>query len=202
MTSVPRREVRVDKRGVERRRLIIEAATEVFSRRGFRSSSLTEVAEHAGVTAAGILYHFSSKEELLLAVIRERDRRQAPILTELSRKEGLASITGAVRFAEIAEEEPQLMALHTVLEIESLDPASPAHEYFAARNRFLLEGIEVTLRALQRGGEIRDDVDCGRIARQILAFEHGAAVFWLKNPSVSIAELYRDYFESLVAAIT
>ena len=174
----------------------------MFSHRGFRAASLSDVAEQAGVTPAGILYHFKSKDELLLAVIRDRDRRQWPILEELTREGGLAPITGAVRFAEIAETEPNLFALHTVLEIESLDPASPAHEYFRARNRFLLDGLDVILRALQRAGEIRRDVDCARVARQILVFEHGAAVVWLKNPDLSIAELYRDYFDSLVASIT
>ena len=66
----PAPRVRSDRRGVARRRLIIEAAMDVFTRKGFRSSSLSEVAEKAGVTAQGILYHFGSKQELLLAVIR------------------------------------------------------------------------------------------------------------------------------------
>lgn len=170
----------------------------MFGRRGFRSGSLAEVAEQAGVTAAGILYHFGSKDELLLAVIRDRDLRQVPILLELATVGGLASLTGAVRFAEIAEAEPNLMALHTVLEIESLDPDSPAHEYFQTRNRVLLDGISATLLESQLAGEIRTDVDPTRIARQILAFEYGAAVLWLKNPDASLTEMYRDYFDPLV----
>jgi AcrR family transcriptional regulator len=190
--------VRADRRGVARRRQIIDAAIEVFTRRGFRGSSLTEVAEQAGITAAGVLYHFNSKDELLLEVIRERDRRQGPILEEVARAGGLASITGAVRFAEIAEQEPHLQALHTVLEIESLDPDSPAYEYFRARNEFLLRGTEANLRRLQVAGDITADVDCARIARQIMAFEHGAAVLWLRNPTLSIVELFRDYFDDLV----
>ena len=190
--------VRADRRGVARRRLIIDAAIEVFTRRGFRGSSLAEVAEHAGITAAGVLYHFKTKDELLLEVIRERDRRQGTILEEVARADGLGSIIGAVRFAEIAEQEPHLQALHTVLEIESLDPESPAYEYFRARNEFLLRATEANLRRLQAAGHVRRDVDCGRVARQMIAFEHGAAVLWLHNPALSLVELFRDYFDDLV----
>ena len=197
-TRAPRR---ADRRGVARREKIVDAAIEVFSRRGFRTASLNEVAEQAGVTPQGILYHFGSKEELLLAVIRERDRRQGPVLQELLRQGGLDSIRGAVRFAEISEAEPHLTALLTVLEIESLDPQSPAHEYFRARNRFLIEIAESNLAMLQRAGDIRPDVDCARTAHQILAFEHGAAVLWLSNPHISIVELYRDFFDGLVARL-
>src|SRR3954471_5424025 len=196
------RRPRNDRRGAERRRAIIDAAIEVFGRRGFRTATLNEVAEHAGISAAGILYHFKTKDDLLFAVIRDRDRRQRHILDELTKTGGLAPLTAAVRFAEIGEDEPQLMALHTVLEVESLDPESPAHEYFRVRNEFLLEGVEVTLKALQRSGEIRSDVDCRRTAAQILAFEHGAALLWLKTPGLSITQLYRDYFDALVLVLT
>lgn len=188
---------RLDRRGVARRKLILDAAIEVFARRGFRASTVAEVAEQAGITAAGVLYHFKTKDELLLEVIRERDRRQAPILEEVASAEGLATLTGAVRFAELAEQEPHLQTLHTVLEIESLDPESPAHDYFEGRNRFLLDGVEANLRALQAAGHVRADVDCARIARQLLAFEHGAAVLWLRNRELSLVELFRDYFDAL-----
>src|ERR687898_3638484 len=62
-------------RGIERREAIIEAALEVFAARGYRSGALGEIAARVDVTPAGILYHFGSKEGLLVAVIRDWDRR-------------------------------------------------------------------------------------------------------------------------------
>lgn len=194
------RRVRNDRRGVERRKAIIEAATNVFARRGFRTASLNEVAEQAGVTPAGILYHFGSKDALLLAVIAVRDRRRADILAEPA-KGGLAAISSALRYAEVYESEPHLTALHAVLEVESLDPDSPAYEYFRGRNRFLLDSTEEALRVSQRAGEIRADIDCARVARQVVAFLHGASVLWLKNPELSLVELYHDYFDSLIETL-
>jgi AcrR family transcriptional regulator len=197
-----RQEVRADSRGVARREAIIEAATDVFARNGFRTSSLSDVADRAGVTAQGVLYHFGSKEELLLSVIRARDRWKAEIKAEMPPEAGWASIRGIVRFAEIAEAAPNLHALQTVLRIESIDTDSPAHEYFRTRDRLVLENTVACLRVAQGAGEIGPDVDCLRVARQIVAFQHGAAVLWLRNRELSLVELYRDYLSGLERALT
>ncbi|MHB8470107.1 MAG: TetR/AcrR family transcriptional regulator [Gaiellaceae bacterium] len=56
----------------EKRRLIIDAAVSVFARKGFHTSRVGDIAEEAGI-AHGLLYHyFSSKDEVLEAIFRER----------------------------------------------------------------------------------------------------------------------------------
>jgi len=55
------------------RRALLDAAAAVFVRRGFAAASLDEIAEHAGFTRGAVHHHFSSKEELFLAVVAERD---------------------------------------------------------------------------------------------------------------------------------
>lgn len=189
------------RRGAQRRDAIVDAAIEVFAEHGFRGGALTEVAERVGLSAAGILYHFGSKEELLLAVIEERDRRLAPILIELAQRGGLGSLTGAVVFAEQSERERGLTALHTVLQAESFEADAPARDYFLARSRGLRAGQAEMLRATQARGEIRDDVDCDAVADQIVAFIEGAAMLWLLDPTTSLIELYCGYFQTLERAI-
>jgi TetR/AcrR family transcriptional regulator, fatty acid metabolism regulator protein len=55
----------------EKRRLILDAAVQVFARDGFHTSRVGDIAEEAGV-AHGLLYHyFSSKDEVLLTVFSE-----------------------------------------------------------------------------------------------------------------------------------
>src|SRR5665213_1276231 len=90
-------------RGVERRAAIVAAAIDVFAQHGFRASSLAEVAARVDLTPAGILYHFGSKEALLLEVITERDRRASQELVDLPIEGGLDSLRGIVRFAEMGE---------------------------------------------------------------------------------------------------
>ena len=68
MTTVP-----VEKWTPERRRqltrdALIEAAAQVFTRRGFHAASLDEIAEAAGFTRGAIYKNFADKEDLFFAV--------------------------------------------------------------------------------------------------------------------------------------
>src|ERR1700733_12287314 len=48
---------------------ILDAATQVFLRHGFRRSSIEQAAEAAGLTRQALYHHFKSKEALFRAVI-------------------------------------------------------------------------------------------------------------------------------------
>lgn len=51
-------------------RLILQAATVLFSRKGFQGTRTSEIAEAAGLPKANVYYYFSSKEQIYSAVIR------------------------------------------------------------------------------------------------------------------------------------
>lgn len=56
---------------VDKRRLLLDAATRVFAERGYHECRVGDIAAEAGV-AYGLLYHyFSSKEEVLHTIFRE-----------------------------------------------------------------------------------------------------------------------------------
>lgn len=58
-------------RTADRRRELLDAASRVFARKGFRQSRVGDIAEEAGV-AHGLLYHyFRSKDEVLETIFRE-----------------------------------------------------------------------------------------------------------------------------------
>jgi TetR/AcrR family transcriptional regulator, fatty acid metabolism regulator protein len=58
--------------GVDKRRLILDAAITVFAQRGFHHCRVSDVADEAGV-AYGLVYHyFDSKEEILNTLFTER----------------------------------------------------------------------------------------------------------------------------------
>ncbi len=58
--------------GVDKRRVILDAAVKVFARQGFHSCRVSDVADEAGV-AYGLVYHyFESKEEILDTLFTER----------------------------------------------------------------------------------------------------------------------------------
>ncbi len=55
----------------ETRQRVLDAAFEVFGRRGIAASSLTEVAAAAGLTKGAVYSNFDSKDELVLALMEE-----------------------------------------------------------------------------------------------------------------------------------
>lgn len=55
-------------KGVEARQRIITVAESLFTRKGFASASMRDIAAEANMQAASMYYYFPSKEELLWAV--------------------------------------------------------------------------------------------------------------------------------------
>src|SRR4051794_16367644 len=53
----------------QRREAILDAALEVFARRGFNGSSIDEIAQAAGVSKALIYEHFPSKRDLHVSLL-------------------------------------------------------------------------------------------------------------------------------------
>ena len=73
----------------ERARQIIDAASAVMSRQGYDQTSMKDIAAEAGVAQGLIHYYFGSKEDLLVAVVRNlNDQMLADI------HEGMATATG------------------------------------------------------------------------------------------------------------
>jgi AcrR family transcriptional regulator len=64
-----------ERRRQHTRDLLLDAAEEVFSARGFEGASLEDIADAAGYTRGAIYKHFGSKEELFLAANKRFNER-------------------------------------------------------------------------------------------------------------------------------
>jgi len=65
----PKRTKKGDGNGQFTRNRVFEVAAEVFHRKGYDSTSMSDVATAAGLTKAGLYHHVSSKESLLYTVL-------------------------------------------------------------------------------------------------------------------------------------
>jgi AcrR family transcriptional regulator len=67
----------------ERNRLnLLEAAEKVFAERGIQGASIDEVADEAGLTKGAVYSNFAGKDDLLLAVMRDRLSQEAQAQAE------------------------------------------------------------------------------------------------------------------------
>jgi AcrR family transcriptional regulator len=64
MTTPTRRWARTDATQLR----ILDAATEVFSARGFSAATMADIVEHSGASIGSIYHHFGGKKELFLAI--------------------------------------------------------------------------------------------------------------------------------------
>jgi len=51
------------------REKILAAARELFANQGFKSTSMSDIAAHVGITKAGLYYFFKNKESLYIAIV-------------------------------------------------------------------------------------------------------------------------------------
>lgn len=136
------------------RSVLLDAAEEVFAEKGFTPATLDDIARAAGYTKGAIYKHFTTKEELFLAVSDRYWRRYFDNFAEVMAS---ASQVGARELDEIAERWRQLSvdrgAEHAALGLEFtlyLLRNPEARERVAAKRsevvdqlaRFIVEGMD------------------------------------------------------------
>ena len=109
----PRRLTRAEQRE-KTRYCLVEAATKVFSRRGYDKASLDEVAEEAGFTKGAVYSNFKGKEDLFLATIDAHFERRLEsikrVLAEEPDEQGTAHAAG-MDFMNQLNADPEYFAL-------------------------------------------------------------------------------------------
>ena len=173
---------RVRENPAVRRRLILDEAITLVGLLGYHGFTIQELAVRCGLTKAGLLHYFGSKEQLLVAILAERDRRDArliPIDVETVREEPDGRFS-AETFRRIIHAiaarlaaQPELVRLETVLQVEALNPAHPAHDYFLRREAMILDEFAALL-----AGHVADPRG---VARLVLALFDGLAEQWLRS---------------------
>lgn len=136
------------------RERVLEAATSAFASRGYEATSLDALAADLGVRKQTILYHFSSKDALLDAVIDEAGRELVDALEEAlaTAGPGLARVDALVRSVfRLAARRPELLGL--LREVSRLGPP-PATRLWERLEPFV-DRATAFLEAEMAGGTVR-----------------------------------------------
>jgi AcrR family transcriptional regulator len=179
-------------KGEDRRQRILAVAQRLMTRNGGRGTTLSQIAQEAGVTTAGLLHHFESKEQLLHAVL---DARDADDMAHVDMSGDVVEQLERVidRFARA----PDLIGLFTVLLTENLNPDAPLHDRFLSRYQDALTIVAEGIRRGQRAGRYRTDLDPAVKAVEIIAFLYGMETSWLLDPSIPVTDVFRGYASTL-----
>lgn len=159
-----------------RRADILRTALEAFSVKGFQGSSLREIADAAGLSQAGVLHHFGSKEALLAAVLAEKD---ALDVARFSDAGGLRILDALREVVAHNLSQPGLIRLFTTLSAEAINEDHPAHEYFQVRYAAARQLVAASLTSGKATGDVSPDLDVDLAASTVLAMMDGLQMQWL-----------------------
>ncbi len=91
----------------ERRRQLLDALVAEFAAGGIGDRSLRAVADAVGTSHRMLLHHFGSREDMLVAIVEEVERRQMGLLAELPADpaDGFAAMWADLRRPELRHSE-------------------------------------------------------------------------------------------------
>ncbi len=182
-----------------RRQEILDSALVAFGQKGFYKASLADVASAAGITAAGLLHHFKTKEALLVELLHQRD------LVDVKESFGGEHPHGRMMLQHLVDTMARNMArvvttqMYAVLSAEGVTEAHPARQWFLNRYDELRRLIAGALAEAVADGDIPADVDPQVTAAAMIAVMDGVQIQWLYDPeAVDMAEVTCRTFNALV----
>jgi AcrR family transcriptional regulator len=173
-----------------RRAEIVQAALEVIAERGFRGASQAAVAERVGLTQQGVLHHFPTKEDLLLAVLEARDQWD---MASAAWHNNVWSLETLAQLVEYNTTRPGIVQVFTVLAGDSVTDGHPAGAYFKNRFHRVREGAVQCLRDTY-GDVLPSGLTPEQTAPLLIAVMDGLQTQWLHDPeAVDMAEAFRNF---------
>lgn len=181
-----------------RREEIVRAASRTFAAKGYRTGSLADVAEQVGITHAGVLHHFGSKEQLLVAVLQQRDDDGVRDLEGQHIPGGVELFRHLVRTVRANAARPGIVQGYTVLVGESVTQGHPARDWVVQRFAVLRGQVAD---AVQEIGPHVPRADAVRAADAVIGVMDGLQVQWLLDPdAVDLPDATAFAIEAVLAA--
>lgn len=179
---------------LEKRQRIRAAVRELFSKHGYETATLRQIAKRAHVGLGTLFNYAQDKRDLVflifneeLAAVGEDSLTAAASRTLLLDK--LMSV-GELHYKFFARN-PGLSRI-LLKDMTFYSEGKQAAEFQRIRRR-LLSGIEDMVRAAQQEGQIRSDEDAELIARHMFLLFAGALRWWIANrrpdPKEGLADL-------------
>ena len=185
-----------------RRREILDAAVEVFGRRGYASGSLQEIADRVGMTHAGVLHHFGSKHQLLLEVLVHRDETDVAHLDGRHIPGGMGLFVHLVRTAFRNEQRRGIVQAFTVLSAEATTEGHPGQPFFLGRYDTLRDELAEAFRVMCAEYGVTEPRTIDDAAAAVLAVMDGLQVQWLLAPdAVDLGRASAFAIEAIVRAV-
>jgi TetR/AcrR family fatty acid metabolism transcriptional regulator len=156
------------RRSARTRERILQAATEVFARRGFHGARVADIAELAGIAYGLVYHHFRNKDEILAAIFSERWSAYVRYIDDMATSEEpfRAQVGHLLHFWIVTwREEPHLMTV-MINEISRSYEFLESHDVGTVLVAF--DAVERLIQRAQSRGEVREGLDAQLVTYAIL----------------------------------
>ena len=183
-----------------RKQEILDSALVAFGQKGFYKATLADVASAAGITAAGLLHHFKTKEALLVELLHQRDLVGLQgSTTGGEQPRGRDLLQHLVDTMALNMTRPVTTQMYAVLSTEAVTDAHPARQWFLDRYQRLRALIAAAIIDGASDGDIEAPADVDVTASAIIAVMDGLQIQWLYDPeSVNMSEVTCRAINALV----
>ena len=156
----------------DRRAEILDAAERCFARSGFHQASMQEICAEAGMSPGNLYRYFPSKEALIEG-ISERNRVQAAAdFAAVDRAPDFFTGFATLGRQYLVERTDEELAL--CLEIMAEARRNPeVRRIYQSIDSEVRDGLVAVLRRAAERGELRSDLDLGKIVKVLLALGDG-----------------------------
>jgi AcrR family transcriptional regulator len=173
---------------------ILEAAARIFSEKGYHATSMQDIAEAVNLQKASLYYHFSSKQEILIAILDlalDLINTRLELVLSQSLSPGDKLRQAMVSYLQTIAENQNLSAV-LLLELRSLDPEIKAR-HASRREKFEKLWRDLIIEGNQEG--IFNSVDPSLTGRAILGVLNWTVTWYRREgprSSTEIANLFAD----------
>ena len=185
---------------MSKKQAILINATKLFSQKGYKDTSMAEVAKITGSAGGTIFYHFKTKEELFVSILKNI---KETIINDFNNyleggrfESGLEMVEGAISFylnrAGSMEDQFRLLHRHYPYELARVNPVCRQH--LEAIYECFLEMFEQAITQGQKDGSI-GNLPAQKIALIIYSMVDGLVRFNTYN-LYDAGALYDEVIES------
>lgn len=187
------------------RQRIIDAAIQLFARKGFHHTSIADLASAANLTKGALYHHFENKKALLYAVLEATRTiwRDKVVRDVLKGRNALDRLTLLFEnHARLIREREMfcLMLSGLVIEMDGVDEGAMValREIYADLTLLIQRIIEKG----QRAGEIRSDLDAHLTALNVVGMLEGNNIPWMLNRGqIDYGEMMHTLEQILISGV-
>ena len=177
-----------------KRKALLEAAAAVIMRDGYAKASVRSVAQHIGQSTGAVTYYFSSKEELIVALIENVFDRIDMLLEPVRESSDVRELFAS--WMAMARDEPDFWLV--ISELFALGRHDPVYaEVIARRYSQYRELHTKILEGGQKRGVVRSDIPAKWLTEQLCAMGDG----WMLLRPVEPNRFEFDRVKAMIDAV-